>query len=185
MRHVANESDPPTVAEPPERVPDAEPTTAQSGWLPPDPSGGRRTGRRSLAIGCALVAALFLAGPLIFLAIYNLSSPASPGVQTVEFGRGGSGCAVTRTDTSFPPGTLIRAVAMFAPELQAGTRVAVSMYLDGAELDDYRQVVAVEEPSDCVFLGLAPMEPGRYRLEFAVDPSSLPPVSGEFDITAQ
>ena len=184
MRHVPNEGDPMSVAEPPERVPDAGPSAVKSGWLAPGPSGGRRSGQRSLAIGCVLVAAVLLAGPLIFLAIYNLSSPAGPSVQAVEFGRGGSGCAVTRTDTSFPPGTLIRAVAMFAPELQAGTRISVSTYLDGAELDDYHHVVPVEEPSDCVFVGLAPMEPGRYRVEFAVDPSSLPPVSGEFDITA-
>jgi hypothetical protein len=91
---------------------------------------------------------------------------------------------VTRTDTSFPPGTLIRAVAMFSPELQAGTSVTVSTFRDGVELTDYRHVVPVEEPSDCVFIGLAPDEPGRYRLEFALEESSMSPLSGEFDVTA-
>lgn len=182
---MADEREPPGSEQPPTGVLYVEPSRPEPGWLPPPestPTTGRNL-RTPLAIGCLIAVVLFFAGPLLFLAFYDATS-SGPSVQSVEFGRAGSGCTVTRTDTSFPPGTLIRAVAMFSPELQAGTSVTVSTFRDGVELTDYRHVVPVEEPSDCVFIGLAPDEPGRYRLEFALEESSMSPLSGEFDITA-
>ena len=183
---MADEREPPGSEQPPTGVLDAEPSSPAPGWLPPEPARetkGRRDPRTLLAIGCLIVVGLFFAAPLLFLAFYDATS-SGPSVQSVAFGRAGSGCTVTRPDTSFPPGTPIRAVAMFSPELQAGTSVTVSTFRDGEELTDYRHVVPVEEASDCVFIGLAPDEPGRYRLEFELEESSMPPLSGEFDITA-
>ena len=165
----------------------AEPSSREPGWVPPEPAAkARRKLLAPLAIGCLVVAALvFIGGPLIAVMLLDTSGVGGPSVQSVAFGRSGSGCAVTRTDTTFPPGTLIRAVAMFSPELQAGNNVTVTTYRDGAELVDYHQVVPVQEPSDCVFIGLAPLEPGRYRVEFALETSPMPPLMGEFDISAE
>ena len=183
--HMADAREPSATDKPDTGVLHAEPSPPVPGWLPPDPGTTKGNDlRRGLVIGCVLAFALFSAGPLIFLAIYNATGGSGPSVQSVAFGRAGSGCEVTRTDTSFPPGTLIRAVAMFSPSLQAGNNVTVTIYRDGAELLDYHQVVPVEEPSDCVFIGLAPLEPGRYRVEFALEESPMPPLSGEFDISA-
>ena len=135
-----------------------------------------------MLVGCSLVVAVFLVVPLIAVAVLDNTGAGGSSIQTVEFGRAGSGCEVTRTADRFPPGTLIRAVAMFSPELQAGERVTISVYRDGTELVDWRDVVPVQEISDCVFVGMTPIDPGRYRVEFAPDTSHMSPASGEFEI---
>lgn len=157
-----------------------------SGWLPPStPAAGSRRGLRTpLLVGCLLVAAIFLVGPLIAVAVLDRSGEGGPSIQAVEFGTSGSGCTVTGAAHSIPQGTLVYAVAMFSPELQTGSSVMVKTYRDGTEVVGLRQFVPVEEPSDCVFVGMMPPTPGRYRVEFTPDPSLMSPLVGEFEVTA-
>jgi hypothetical protein len=161
-------------------------STSPSGWLPPPtPAEGSRRGLQTpLLVGCLLVVAVFLIGPLIAVAVLDSTGANGPSVHAVEFGTGGSGCTVTGAARSIPQGTLVYAVAMFSPELQTGSSVVVKTFRDGTEVVGLRQFVPVEEPSDCVFVGMMPPTPGRYRVEFALDPSPIPPLAGEFEVTA-
>jgi hypothetical protein len=162
------------------KLPDEpQPAPDTSGWIPPPPRSGRS---RILLLGCAIVAVVLLAGPLIALAILDGSGSGGPATQSVGFGTGGSECTLTDTATSFPAGTPIRAVATFSPDVSSGT-ITVRMYRDGAELVGMRETVRIEEPTSCIHATLAPLDVGHYRVEYEVDPSPMPPLSGEFDIT--
>ena len=177
------------VVEPPSEEPD--PTTSDapltSSWLPASPAprnGRRRAWGSPLRIGCLLVVAVFVGGPLIATAILDNVGTGGPSMQAVGFGTGGSGCKLSGSAETFPAGPPIRVVAMFSPGLEAGTTVRISTHRNGTELVG-SDVVPVEEPSDCVFVGLRDLDPGHYRIEFEVESSSMPPLSGEFDITAE
>lgn len=155
------------------------------GWLPPGaPTGHRRGWQRPLAIGCVIAAAVFLAGPLIFLAIYNLSSPAGPSMQAVQFGEGGSQCTIARTAQSFAEGTPVRIVATFSPALPTGSSVSIKLHRDGTELTGSREIVRIDEPSDCIYGEHTDLTAGHYRIVYELESSAMPPLSGEFDISA-
>ena len=182
---MANDREPHDPTESPQGVPGAEPSSPRAGWLPPGPAGNRRRWQTPLAIGCVLAAALLLAGPLIFLAIYNLSSTGSPSMQAVEFGRGGSGCMVTMAGDSFPHGTRVRIVATFSPALPAGSTVLIKVHRDGTELTSRREILRIDEASDCIYAEHEDLEAGRYRIVYELESSAMPPLSGEFEVTAE
>ena len=188
---MADESEPPISSQPPRGVIYAESSPPQTGWLPPrPPAEKRRDWLRPFAIGCGVAAVLFLAGPLVFLAIYNLSSTADsspraiPAVQAVQVGQGGFGCAVTTTGTSFPEGTPVRVVATFSPNLPTGSSVLIKLHRDGMELTSRREILRIDEPADCIYSEYPDLAAGRYRIEYELESSAMPPLSGEFDITA-
>jgi hypothetical protein len=163
----------------------AEPSAPWPGWLPPGaPTGHRRGWLAPLAIGCAFAAAVFLAGPLIFLAIYNLSSPAGPSMQAIQFGEGGSQCTIATTSQSFAQGTPVRIVATFSPALPSGSSVLITLHRDGTELTGSRETVRIDEPSDCIYGEHTDLTAGHYRIVYELESSAMPPLSGDFDVTA-
>ena len=182
---MANDSEPQHPAESRQSVLSAEASPPHAGWLPPAPAENRRNWQTPLAIGCVLAAALFLAGPLIFLAIYNLSSAGSPSVQAVEFGRGGSGCTVTMTGDRFPHGTPVRIVANFSPAIPAGSSVLIKLHRDGTELTSRREILRIDEASDCIYAEQEDLAAGRYRIVYELESSAMSPLSGEFEVTAE
>lgn len=154
-----------------------------TGWIPPGgPAGPRR--RRPLLIGCLAVGALLIAGPLIFTAIHDQAGSSGPDIQTIGFGTGGSGCTLTNVTSSFPLGVPIRAVVTFSPALPAGGTVTVKVEMNGMELVDLRRTIKIEEPAPCIYGTMPPLEAGRYRVEYEVSPSEMPPISFEFDVTS-
>jgi hypothetical protein len=151
-----------------------------AGWIPPGgPDGPRR--RRPLLIGCLLVGALLI--PLIATAILDQSGSSGPDIQAIGFGTGGSGCTLTNVASSFPLGVPIRDVVTFSPALPAGGTVTIKIAMNGSELVDRRETITVEEPAACIQGTLSPLEVGHYRLDYEVSPSTMPPISGEFDVT--
>jgi hypothetical protein len=108
---------------------------------------------------------------------------AGPGVQTIGFGTGGSGCTLTGAASSFPLGATIRDVVTFTPPLAVGTTIATSIHQGSTELVDRRETLKVEEPAGCMQGVLSPLDVGHYRVTVEIAPSSVPPISGEFDVT--
>ena len=65
----------------------------------------------------------------------------------------------------------------------ADATVTVSIGRDGIELTDLGDSVTFEEAVPC-FSGTVPAsEPGHYRVVFEIDPSTMPPLVGELDVT--
>ena len=143
----------------------------------------RERRRRPLLIGCFVIVALVIGAPLVATAILGLSGSTGAAVQTVGFGTGGSDCTLTGVASSFPRGVPIRDVLTFAPALPAGGTVTVTVERNGIEVPDMGETVTVDEPSDCIHGTMLSLEPGHYRVEYDVSPDSVPPISGEFDVT--
>ena len=84
---------------------------------------------------------------------------------------------------SFPVGVPIRYVLTISPALPAGGSVEIRVEKDGTELVELRDTVTVTEPAPCIYSTLAEWEVGLYRLEYSIEPSGLPPIVGEFEVT--
>ena len=179
MEDQANQGAQHTVSD--ESAPGAAPG-ARPGWLPP--SDGRSSRPRPILLGCLIVLAVFLLAPLAAVAILDNAGTGSGSMQSLGFGTGGSGCTLTGAGRSFSEGSPVRALAMYSPGLQPGSTITVATYRDGVELVGRRQLIRVEEESDCAFVGQLLLEPGEYRVEFALDSSPMSPLSGEFEVTA-
>ncbi len=143
----------------------------------------RERRRRPLLIGCFLIVALLIAGPLVATAIFDQLGSSGADSQTIGFGTGGTGCTLTNVALSFPRGVPIRDVLTFSPALPAGGTVTIKVERNGTELVDLREMITVDEPSDCIYGTMPSLEIGHYRMEYEVSPSTVPAISGEFDVT--
>jgi hypothetical protein len=169
------------VTEQSERPPGPELPTDTTGWVIPANQPRRRS---KLLLGCVAAAALVLVGiPLVVTAILDHSGTGGPGMQTIGFGTDGSGCELGDVASTFLVGTPIRVVGTFEPALAPGTTVTVTVLKDEVELVDQRQTTTITEPAPCFHGTLPSLEPGHYRVEYTIDPSMMPPLSGEFDVT--
>lgn len=119
------------------------------------------------------------------LVVAGCSRPAAdaPSVVTVAFGSGGSGCSVTGEASTFAVGEPIHMVATFSPPLAAGTTVTMTIERNGSELPGGRDTLSTTEPTPCVYHGLQHLEVGTYRVRYSVEPGSMPPATGDFEIT--
>jgi hypothetical protein len=168
------------------RTPAAAPAP---GWLPPDPRSNRSS---KILLGCLIGAAVvFLGLPLLATAILdnagtnNGTVQSVPSFQSVGFGTGGSECTLTGTAASFPAGTPIRIVASFSPALAAGSSVTISWERDGIQLTSRREIVRFDEPADCIYSQHDALPLGKYRIEYELESSAMPPLAGEFEVTAE
>jgi hypothetical protein len=158
-------------------------------WLvtrPPsrDDARGRPTGRPQLVLGfLLLVGGLVVAGREVAGAIVYGSPSNTGSARSLAFGTGGSACTVTGTATVFPLGVEIRHVLAVAPPIPAGSTVTVRFERNGTENVGRRENVHIDEPSDCIYSIPSALPVGRYRIEMAISPGMLPPISGEFEVT--
>lgn len=143
----------------------------------------RERRRRPLLIGCFLIVALLIGGPLVATAILDRSRPNGPDVQTIGFGTGGSGCTLTNVGSTFSRGVPIRDVLTFSPALPADGTVTITVERNGTELVDLGDTITVHEPSDCIYGTMRSLEVGHYRIKYQITPSTMPPITGEFDVT--
>ena len=136
-----------------------------------------------MLVGCLLlVPVLLIATSLGAMYLFSQSN-AGASTQSLGFGTGGSECELANVADSFTVGETIRFVAAFEPELPAGATVTVSIERDGTELTDLGDSVTFEDAVPC-FSGTVPAsEPGQYRVVFEIDPSTMPPLVGELDVT--
>ena len=89
----------------------------------------------------------------------------------------------TNVASSFPLGVPIRDVVTFSPALPAGGTVTIKIAKNGTELVDRRETINVTEAAACLQGTLSPLEVGHYRVDVEVSASTMPPISGEFDVT--
>ena len=125
---------------------------------------------------------VIISGSLI-AACTDPSGASGPDLASVAFGTGGSDCELTGAASTFPLGANVHAVATFSPALETGSTVMITVELDGQELVDYRGTVKIKEPAPCIHGTFSQLDPGHYRFQYAIDPSMIPPISGEFDVT--
>lgn len=118
--------------------------------------------------------------------VAGCSRPAAdgPSVVTVSFARGGSECSVSGETSTFAVGDPIHMVASFSPALPAGTSVTMTIMKDGSELPGARDTLTTTEPTPCVYHGLQGLEVGKYEVRYSIEPGSMPPGTGEFEITS-
>jgi hypothetical protein len=129
---------------------------------------------RTPILGRRLVGTVLIAGLLVGCA---------SGVMSIGFGTGGSECTLTGESSSFPVGVPIRDVLTMSPALAAGGTVEIKVEKDGTELVDHHETFTAEEPTDCIQGSLSGLEVGHYRIEYSIDPSDVPPIVGEFEVT--
>jgi hypothetical protein len=143
--------------------------------------------RRLLSIGLAFAA---------FVALVGCGSPTNPtnaapttgsasGPETtsVGFTTGGDKCTLGTVASTFTVGVPVRAVLTMTPALPTGGTVKVTVTKDGIEVVGARQEITMAEPAPCIYGTLQDLEVGHYRLSYAISPSSMPPATGEFDVT--
>jgi hypothetical protein len=152
--------------------------------IAPDVSRRGRRGRR-LAIGCLIIAAVLIGLPLIFTVLLDYGGSRGPELQTVAFGTGGSECDLDRVGSTFPVGASIRDVLTLEPALEEGDDVTITVERDGTELVELQDTVTIEEPAPCIYGSMPPLQAGHYRVIYEVSRSKIPPISGEFDVSAQ
>ena len=131
-------------------------------------------GPRTLLLGRLLIGIALVAGSL---------GACTAGVVSQGFGTGGSECILTGESSSFPLGVDIRDVLTISPALPAGGTVEITIQKDGTELVERRETFTAEEPTECIYGSLAGLEVGHYRVTYSIDPSSVPPIVGEFEVT--
>ena len=105
-------------------------------------------------------------------------------VETIGFGTGGSNCTLANTASTFAAGVPVQFVATFAPNLPAGSSVAISLSQDGKNLPDLSGRVKLDAARNCIGGVWRSLEAGHYRV--VLKPSSgsaLPSLAGEFDVT--
>jgi hypothetical protein len=71
----------------------------------------------------------------------------------------------------------------FSPSLPAGGTAKIKLSKDGTELVDLIDTYTAEESTSCIYVTLPPLEVGHYRVEVTVNPSMMPPMGAEFDVT--
>ena len=163
-------------------LPGAASPNPPTGWVipPGGPDGPSR--RRPLLIGCLLIGVVLMA-PLIATAILDQSGSSGPDIQTIGFGSGGSGCTLTNVARTFRLGVPIRYIVTFSPALPTGGTSTIKIAKNGTELVDRRETIKATEPAACLQEPLSPLEVGHYRVDVEVSPSTMPPISGEFEVT--
>jgi hypothetical protein len=103
-----------------------------------------------------LVAGLLLAG---------VAAGCGPAVvETIGFGTGGSGCTLANGASSFASGVPVQFAATFAPDLPAGSSVAISLSRDGKDLPDLSGTVHIDVAQNCVGGGWGSLNAGHYRV---------------------
>ena len=117
--------------------------------------------------------------------VAGCSRPAAdgPSVVTVSFDTGGSECSVSGVTSTFAVGDPIHMVATFSPPLPAGTSVTMTIMKGGSELPGARDTLTTTEPTPCVYHGLQGLEVGTYQVTYSTELGSMPPGTGEFEIT--
>jgi hypothetical protein len=153
-------------------------------WAEDEQRPARPSRSRRLASGCAIIVALAVVGSLIATLVLDTSGPRATDIQSVAFGTGGSGCDVTGVASSFPLGVEIRDVVTFSPALPTGVSVQIRVEHNGTELTEMRETLTIVEPAPCIHGAMTPPEVGHYRVVYEINPSSMPPISGEFDVTS-
>jgi hypothetical protein len=117
------------------------------------------------------------------MVILDRSGTSGPNMQSIGFGRGGSECELTDVARTFPHGVPVRFVMTFSPSLPAGGTALIKMYKDGTELAYPSETYTAERSTSCIHATYPSLDVGHYRLEVTVNPSMMPPASGEFDVT--
>ena len=145
-----------------------------------------------MLLGCLIGAAVaFLGLPLLAVAILDNVDTGSrtvqsvPSLESVGFGTGGSECTLTGTATSFSAGTPIRIVASFSPALPADSSVTIFWERDGTQLTSRREIVRLDESADCIYSTHESLPAGHYRIKYELESSAMPPLAGEFEVTAE
>ncbi len=153
------------------------PPQAASGWVVPD-TGSRRRRSPTWVVVAAIVAVVVLAG---FIGIIFLGSQAAKVLAgTVEYGSGGTGCAVTGKATTFARSVTVHYAAHLTPVVPAGTTVTQTRTFPDGRIESQDQ--AFDTTSRCLFGDVGPnLSPGRYVLEFRAGTEILS--KGTFDIT--
>jgi hypothetical protein len=163
-------------------VDELKPNPAEGGGgvaQPPIEPSNRASRRRLLLVAAALV--LVIAA---IVAIYIvLVGPSS--ATRLEFGTGGVECDLVERKTRFTVGEPIRIAVDFNPELVTGTEVAFRLLRDGTQVESYGGSLILAEPTPCIHTTLSgePLPAGHYRFEVVVASDTVPPLSGEFDIS--
>lgn len=158
------------------------PNSAEGGGVVPqaatEPSN--RPSRRRLVL---IVAALALVVAAVFAIYVVLVGPSS--ATRLGFGTGGVECDLVERKTTFTVGEPIRIAVDFNPELVIGTEVAFRLLRDGTQVDSYGGSLILAEPTPCIHTTLSgePLPAGHYRFEVVVASDTVPPLSGEFDIS--
>ena len=130
-----------------------------------------------------IVAALLLVVAAV-VAIYAVLVGPSTATR-LGFGTGGVECELVERKTRFTVGEPIRIAVDFDPELVTGTEVAFRLLRDGTQVESYRGSLILAEPTPCIHTTLSgePLPAGHYRFEVVVASDTVPPLSGEFDIS--
>ena len=158
--------------------PNEAPDGARTNWTAPP----ERQGRPWLLLALLLLAAILIGVPLGVVLFFNQSEP-GPELQSLGFGTGGSGCNLTDQASSFPVGVPIRVVLTLEPALRTGGTARFTIAKDGSELTEMGETISVTEPAPCIHGTLPELEVGHYRVQYAIDPSAISPIRGEFDVT--
>lgn len=145
-----------------------------------EPTASRRI-RRLLLPGCLMIGVLLIGGPLVATAILDGSAPAGD-IQTLGFGTGGSGCNLDRVTRTVTAGTPVHMVGTFSPELSSGSKVVVTVSVDGTAQPDLGGTIDIATPSDCVNGTIAPHLPGHYVVRLKIEPSTMSALEGTFDV---
>lgn len=149
--------------------------------LPDEPAASRRT-RRWLVPGCVIVGALlFIGGPLVATAILDGSAPAGD-IQILGFGTGGSGCTLDGVISSVALGTPVHMVGSSTPGFASGSKVIVTVSVDGSPQTDFGGEIDIDTPSDCVSDIITPHLPGHSAVLLEIESSSKPAIEGAFDV---
>ncbi len=136
-----------------------------------------------MLVGCLLaVPVILVAMSLGAVYLFSQVNP-GPNIQSLGFGTGGSECELANVADTFAVSETIRFVAEFEPELPAGATVTVSIERDGVELTDLGDSITFDEAVPCIHGTVPVSEPGHHRVVLVVEPSSMPPLEGEFDVT--
>ena len=130
---------------------------------------------RALLLSQCFIGTVLIAGLLI--------SCSPGGIVGHGYGTGGSECELTGEGTRFPLGVPIHDALTISPALKVGGTVTVTFAKDGEELADLGETYVAHEPTDCLYAILTDLEVGHYRVEYLFDPSTVPPIVGEFDVT--
>lgn len=128
-------------------------------------------------------------GLLLVIAISGLAActdetgASGPDLTSVGFDTAGTKCEISEAASTFPRGVRIHAVLTMEPALPTGGTVIVSLEKDGTEIIEARQTLTMPEPAPCVYGTYPVLEPGHYRVSYAISPGQMPPATGEFDVT--
>jgi len=157
-------------------------TGSATGWVAPPKEGGGGGWAKGCAI--AAVVGVGIVGLILVLSVVGLiflgGQVQSILKGTMEFGTGGTDCAVTGRATTFPASTTIHLVAYFEREVPVGETVTQALTSPDGTTDTADQTFT--SSASCVFQDIDPgLAAGHYRMEFRSAGGVLS--KGEFDIT--